>query len=229
MKVSVKCSNCGEEILRYPEKIKRNKNNFCSVDCRKDLARKSVTPCGNCGKEIYKPPYHIKRSEKNFCDRSCWRAYFVKPELIKERFMSHIEIIDENTWLWKGSKGNKRYGQFSVGGKPVLAHRLSYEIFVGEIPEGYYVLHKYDDNPLNICPKNLWLGTQAENMIDKLEKGRGIRGEKIKSGKLTSDKVLEIRKLYSTGEYYQKDLAKIFNVSKGGIGLIVRRINWKHI
>jgi hypothetical protein len=66
---------------------------------------------------------------------------------------------------------DQAYGQFVMNGKSMLAHRASYELFVGPIPEGMLVLHTCD-LPLCVKPQHLWLGTQAENMRDAIRKGR---------------------------------------------------------
>ena len=63
------------------------------------------------------------------------------------------------------------YGCFWKDGKPMLAHRAAYELFIGPIPPGMLVLHKCD-LPLCVNPQHLWLGTQTDNMQDAIRKGR---------------------------------------------------------
>lgn len=100
----------------------------------------------------------------------------------------------------------------------------SYEIqrvmaitFLGERPKGYQVCH-IDGNHRNNSINNLRYDTVSENSRDLYRVGR-----KNPKGVLDIDKVLKIRKFYSTGKYFQKDLAKMFNVSQTQISSIVRR------
>ena len=73
-----------------------------------------------------------------------------------------------------GSLNRKGYGVVKIGGrngKTYLAHRVSYELFVGPIPDGMFVCHTCD-NPACILPAHLWLGTNQQNMQDASRKGR---------------------------------------------------------
>lgn len=77
--------------------------------------------------------------------------------------------------------------------------------------------------------ENLRWGTQADNVKDQGKHGRFTEGEKSGQAVLNNKKVIEIRELYRKGEYSQKKIGKIFGVSQGNVGFIVRRITWKHI
>jgi hypothetical protein len=88
----------------------------------------------------------------------------------EERFFQKVDKT-ESCWLWKGALNSRGYGSFGVNGKATSAHRYSYEIHIGEIPEGINVCHSCDvRNCVN--PKHLWLGTHSDNMKDMVEKNR---------------------------------------------------------
>lgn len=79
-------------------------------------------------------------------------------------------------WLWLGATRGP-YGQTRRGGPgggpKVYAHRLSYEVNVGPIPDGLLVLHRCD-TPRCVNPRHLFIGTDRENALDKVAKGRHI-------------------------------------------------------
>lgn len=147
-----------------------------------------------------------------------------------QRFLSIGWIIDDNEcWIWNGSKAHKRggYGQISNGRNNVLkAHRVSYEYFNGEIPNGLIVRH-ICDNPPCINPKHLLVGTTKDNARDAIERSRAthqvMSGEMCPASKLTWEQVLEIR---SSKESYGK-LSKKYNVSKTAIANIIKNKVWK--
>lgn len=75
-------------------------------------------------------------------------------------------------WDWiSGSRCHGGYGTVRTDGKKRLAHRVSYEVFVGPIPEGKIVCHSCD-NRMCVNPEHLWIGTQKDNVKDMLDKGR---------------------------------------------------------
>ena len=91
--------------------------------------------------------------------------------------------IDQGCWNWTAYKNNEGYGRLRAGGEKVLAHRLSYSIFKGEIAEGLFVCHTCD-NPACINPEHLFLGTHQDNVSDCVAKGRhkGVLNSPFKKG-----------------------------------------------
>lgn len=81
-------------------------------------------------------------------------------------------------WIWTGACGGDGYGNTTVDGKQIGAHRLSWTAFRGPIPAGIHVLHHCDISSC-VNPDHLWLGTHADNMADRSRKGRARwrRGE----------------------------------------------------
>lgn len=89
-----------------------------------------------------------------------------------ERFEAKYEPITESgCWIWTANSDKDGYGQFRIGKKMMRPHRFSYEHFVGEIPNGMYVLHKCDI-PSCVRPEHLFVGTQKDNVADMIKKGR---------------------------------------------------------
>ena len=86
-------------------------------------------------------------------------------------------------WLWTAAARRTGYGQFRVGAKMAHAHRVSWELERGPIPDGLYVLHNCPggDNPSCVNPDHLWLGTHAENVADMVAKGRHRNGNTNKT------------------------------------------------
>ena len=97
-----------------------------------------------------------------------------------KRFWAKVKKNGPNEcWLWQASKTSHGYGKIGSGGKygPSLrAHRVSYEIHYGSIPNGLNVLHTCD-NPPCCNPGHLFLGTQSINNWDRAKKGRTKNGD----------------------------------------------------
>ena len=144
---------------------------------------------------------------------------------IRERFLKHVNKTTR-CWFWTGAINDKGYGWVSRSKKlgPPRAHRLSYELFVGRIPKGRWVLHKCDV-PLCVRPNHLFIGTPKDNTQDMLRKGRAVRGEKASWSKIKEDDVRAIRASTES----QRTLAKRYGMGQQSISLIKRRINWKHV
>lgn len=143
------------------------------------------------------------------------------------RFLSKI-IINQETgcWIWTASTRGG-YGYFWYD-KSESAHRVSYEHFIGPIPDGLDVLHTCD-NKLCVNPEHLFVGTHQDNMFDMSEKGRSTIGERYPNSKLTEESVRSIRQRYDTQYISYSELSKMYNISKAQIGCIIRGENWSHI
>lgn len=75
-------------------------------------------------------------------------------------------------WAWTADRNHKGYGRLQLGGNVVeLAHRYSWALHVGPIPEGMLVCH-HCDNPVCVRPEHLFVGTAKDNTADMIAKGR---------------------------------------------------------
>lgn len=140
-------------------------------------------------------------------------------QTLEHRFWSKVRTSDpSDCWLWLGST-NGQYGVFPEmrpSGKwgNSLAHRVSWRVTRGTIPNGLYVCHKCD---IRLCvnPAHLWLGTHRENQADMGRKGRTYSPAK----KLTDDDVTQIRLRIERGEP-RISIASAFNVAPNHISRI---------
>jgi len=146
---------------------------------------------------------------------------------LADRFWEKVDKQGpDECWEWIGGKHNKGYGQIQAYSRLDKAHRVSWMINNGPIPENMCVLH-HCDNPSCVNPAHLWLGTNADNVRDKMEKGREAHngGEKNGSAKLTEPKVRRVIAFLDAG-YSHKKIAAFFNVSRSTITFINTGGTW---
>lgn len=135
---------------------------------------------------------------------------------------------EDGCWDWTGGKLQKGYGMYKVDQKPWQAHRASYILFHGEIPDGLIVRHDCD-RPICVQPKHLQLGTHQDNSDDAVKRGRRPVGEAAKQSSLTEADVRNIRRRYAEGGIMYKELAAVYGIAPGNISAIVKRKTWKHV
>ncbi len=148
---------------------------------------------------------------------------------IARRFYSKVEAPSLfECWIWKGSV-RTHYGEILFRGHKESAHRVAWILQNGEIPDGMCVLHRCD-NPLCVNPSHLFLGTQRENMLDKVAKGRANtpKGVSSKLSKLCDDDVREIRQLIDAG-YTHRYIGQMFGISNVAVSYIRHKRTWKHV
>lgn len=87
-----------------------------------------------------------------------------------ERFWSKVDKSGD-CWEWVGYLNEKGYGKFRLNNKLQRAHRISYALKYGAIPEGMLVCHRCD-NPKCVNPEHLFIGTTTDNARDSISKGR---------------------------------------------------------
>ena len=144
---------------------------------------------------------------------------------LQKRFESRIQPEpNSGCWLWDAGYSSTGYGAIRVKGKQVGAHRVAHELYIGPIPDGMHVCHVCD-NRACVNPDHLWLGTSAENAVDKSQKGRAVLGTKHPKSKLTENQVLEILKDDRPASY----VAQKYGVSRQIVWRIKTGKNWPHL
>jgi HNH endonuclease len=155
-------------------------------------------------------------------------------EAAAQRFWAKVQI-GAGCWEWQAGKDWDGYGTIKVKSetlkRSVGAHRVSYVLHFGEIPPGMIVRHTCD-NPSCVNPGHLLLGTTADNMADKVRRGRlpDQRGEKNPHNKLKEETVRQIFALASgPSPPRQRDIAAQFGVCQMTVSLIKQRKIWAHV
>lgn len=179
-----------------------------------------------------------KRLALGFCSKH-YRAFrlYGDPEVralqqhhgltLVERYWAYTKKA-EGCWEWSGYRDQNGYGRLHLGARPVLAHRVAWEIFRHPLTPDQHVCHRCD-NPPCVRPEHLFLGDHADNMADKMKKKRhryGVsRGEAHGCSKLTAEQVREIRGSVGASER----VAERYGISGRQVRDIRTRRAWRHL
>lgn len=180
--------------------------------------------CPSCGSRFEVFPSQIKRGGGIYCSNKC--RY--KPQYDLETTFRNSFTKTERCWLWNGKTDQFGYGMLYYQNGDYAAHRLSYQFYKGEIPSDMVVRHTCD-NPPCCNPDHLVLGTQVENVRDRVTRRRNgaWKGAGPRTN-LTEQQVSGIRQSYKQGER-MIDISKRTGVSYASVEAICKRRNWKHI
>lgn len=137
-----------------------------------------------------------------------------------------MPVPEAGCWLWTGSTTEDGHGRAWFNGKQPPAHRVSWMMHKGPIPDGQQVLHKCD---VACCvnPAHLYLGTDKDNVRDRVVRGRSapVDHEHAPNAKLTQAQVDRIRAMRQQGAT-QAALSEHFGISRSQVGNIVNRRQW---
>lgn len=204
-----------KKVRCLSKKMKLQAQWLCKCDCGKEIIVNQSQLYGrgstSCGCHDYKNKKLVGKENYN--------------EIIKEKIKKYTVVDDNNCWIWQGSKHRQGYGNLNYKRIPSLAHRVSWMVHKGDIPEGVKVCHKCDITSC-VNPDHLFLGTQKENVSDAIQKGKySNRLIGKRRNKLNHEQVQEIKKLHCDG-INRKDLEIKFSVSKTCIAKILTNRSW---
>lgn len=152
-----------------------------------------------------------------------------EPERVKKWLSSRYKIMPNGCWEWTG-RTNFGYGMMKLDNKEISASRVTAFLYHGLIfGSGIHALHRCD-NPPCINPDHIFLGTNLDNIKDRIAKGRSnpCKGEVSPKSKLKEEQVREIRRRNSLGETFVS-LAREFGIAPQNIRQCCVRNTWKHI
>ena len=225
MPTMLTCAQCGQSFSVPPSHA--NKRRFCGSQCRDAWRVDHLLTCEQCGQKFHAPPSH---QHHRFCSAACFGLSRRRP--LTERFHERAPSSGDGCWEWLGDRDENGYGRLlkgvALGHGYVYAHRLAYELAYG-VPPGDRVVRHICDNPSCVRPDHLVLGSQAENVADRVERGRQHRGERTGGVKLTAKQVIAIRQAFATGTISASALGRAYGVSRQTVRDAVNRVTWTHL
>lgn len=158
-----------------------------------------------------------------------------------DRFIQKVkENSETGCWEWQLSIAKNGYGYIGINRKNKLAHREAWKLVNGEIPWGIFVCH-HCDNRKCVNPSHLFLGTNADNVADMVQKQRTRSGENhphwgksINKGEangnsiLNPEKVKEIWNLRGQG-WSQQKIANHLGIGQMTVCRVLRKETYSDV
>lgn len=203
--------------------------------------------CGHRTCQQCQGPIVKGQKKAKYCSRTCRDRAAAVP--LADRFWGYVDKTAGGCWLWTGHKHPRGYGVIGSGPpdkKLLRAHRVSWTMLRGLIPDGLEICHNCPDgdNPGCVNPDHLFLGTHQENMHDASMKGRMAwtnekllrldperrpRGERNTNAKLTDQAAREIKSLLAEGKLSLRAIGQRYGVSCKPILRIKQGRAWTHV
>lgn len=145
-----------------------------------------------------------------------------RPEAVRRMLANTNRAGDCHVWLGSFSGVRCRKApqpRICLNYRSFIASRVAYQLWVGDVPAKAQVLHRCD-RPECVNPKHLFLGTNADNMADKVAKGRQYRGQGHHLATLSDEKVRDIRRELQTGLMRGTELARKYGVTPSSVSQI---------
>ncbi len=244
--VTLNCAYCSKEfhVIRAIAETRL----FCSRDCLHS-AHRLHRICAQCGTDFLTT---LSKPDRKFCSEECYRKFQNVPDAV--RFARYLNPILNafGCQFYTGALGSGGYGQFSVNGRSMPAHRFAYQLANGPIPDkesvqhlcaGFYpkgdITNRRCVNPAHLTTGSAFKNAQQTVADDRIAKGdragARLHPEKLERGEnhhgaiLTDADVLSMR-ARSTGRAGEiRDFTAEYGMEKGYIGKILRRKVWTHI
>lgn len=190
---------------------------------------KRICTIEGCGKRV---------SRRGWCQKHYQRWYRYGDPLILKKYPNgtllkwledHTAYHEKDCLIWPFGKNHDGRGHVLFMGKQDIAHRVMCTLSSGDPPtpehEASHICGKGRNGCVN--PTHLIWETHVENHARRISHGTSNRGVKNAGGnKLTEENVIEIRRLYASGNFFQKDLGAKFGISQSMVGYIIANKKW---
>jgi hypothetical protein len=231
------CARCGQRFEREPW-APFLKNTYCSRACAVPKTRLTLA-CAVCGAAFSTDPHRLQSGRGKYCGQACSdagkRIMATSTSRLAARFAKNVEKngpilrVDLGPcWVWTSTRSSNGYGRFAFSDQEHYAHRVAWFLHHGRWPDPY-ALHKCDGGEIG-CVRidHLFEGDDKLNALDKMSKGRQLRGETSPLAKLTERDILAIRAAVAAGTP-RKAVAAHYQICLRYVGSIIHRKAWRHV
>lgn len=151
-----------------------------------------------------------------------------KKQAVKDIIESrHIPVTETGCWLWTWSAAKSGYGDFRFDGKHYMAHQASYMAYNGQIDDDLHVMHKCD---VRLCcnPNHLMLGTNYDNILDSVNKGRRKRNNAHRPKdlfyrKFSQELIDKAVNFFINNKLSYKKVGEMFDIPASTLNMYVKR------